>query len=599
MLIFGLVNFILILTYYQIHPYFNLYYHEISWLTHLFGFAQSVALIFPISIISLCKYKKIKMLLSLTYLGLLFPIFFINTVSLRFTRLNISTDMWRLVSEYQSIRDLNVNISMILLVFGMTGIFSVLEFFVFKFTYSQKQLNPIIKPLVNIVLFFCLIAFVIYKPTGNFLLFATHSSKSIMLFLPRVFQPELMKNPVVIKEGYSKNVLSNNQTLQCLALSQRIKQKHEENLRFIDRLPSATASGPNILFIGIESLRAKEFTAQYLPKTFNQLTRGSLWDNNYSTGNRTPVGLYGLLTGETGLKWFVSFMYGLKPLRSVILDKIGYVSRFFMSSSLDYLSMSDYMIGPTDHVYEPAWGKPYERDIRTVDLYLNNLESDKDSKPRFDFVWFDATHYPFDYEGSETLDYELPDILQRDEALIEKYKERHERSLAFVDQQISRILDQLKSTNTLEKTIIVISGDHGTNLFENGILGHSTSFNDPQTKVPVLWHVPTNLPRMKVAGISSHADIIPTILGIISAPRELISLFQGHDLNQTNDSAVFISQVFESSTLCMTLHMAKTSTESAEFFLKFSERFEIEATNGEVFDPSWKARIETKINELF
>ena len=95
---------------------------------------------------------------------------------------------------------------------------------------------------------------------------------------------------------------------------------------------------------------------------------------------------------------------------------------------------------------------------------------------------------------------------------------RYKNSLFYTDYLIGKILSSLKQNNLLEHTVVIITGDHGEEFYENSYLGHTSSFDDYQTKNLFVAHFPGYGHRL-VERLTSHQDLVPTLmesLGCIS-----------------------------------------------------------------------------------
>ena len=89
------------------------------------------------------------------------------------------------------------------------------------------------------------------------------------------------------------------------------------------------------------------------------------------------------------------------------------------------------------------------------------------------------------------------------------------------DDNVGMILDELKKRGLDENTIVIITADHGDNLYEEGVtLGHGLTFNGGArgNHVPLLFHVP----GAAAASIPEQVrtiDIAPTIADLLGAPK--------------------------------------------------------------------------------
>jgi arylsulfatase A-like enzyme len=89
------------------------------------------------------------------------------------------------------------------------------------------------------------------------------------------------------------------------------------------------------------------------------------------------------------------------------------------------------------------------------------------------------------------------------------------------DDNVGEILDALKANGLDKNTIVLITADHGDNLYEEGVtLGHGLTFNGGMraNHVPLVFHLPGAEPRE----ISAHVrtiDIAPTIADLLGAEK--------------------------------------------------------------------------------
>jgi arylsulfatase A-like enzyme/Tfp pilus assembly protein PilF len=92
----------------------------------------------------------------------------------------------------------------------------------------------------------------------------------------------------------------------------------------------------------------------------------------------------------------------------------------------------------------------------------------------------------------------------------------YDAELAFVDTYVGKIIDDLKSANLLERTLVVIVGDHGEAFGEHQEYGHSIFCYEQNLRVPLVFYNPRvfsgKLKGLRVKNRVNIIDIMPTIL---------------------------------------------------------------------------------------
>ncbi|MGA1869786.1 MAG: tetratricopeptide repeat protein [bacterium] len=114
----------------------------------------------------------------------------------------------------------------------------------------------------------------------------------------------------------------------------------------------------------------------------------------------------------------------------------------------------------------------------------------------------------------------------------EPYKlQPYDGEIAYVDSQIDRLRKELTSLNLNNKTLFVLTADHGEGLDEHGEKTHAVFIYDSTLHVPLIFHLPALLPSgVKISEMVCSIDILPTILDIMEIP--LPSQIQGCSLSR-------------------------------------------------------------------
>ena len=108
------------------------------------------------------------------------------------------------------------------------------------------------------------------------------------------------------------------------------------------------------------------------------------------------------------------------------------------------------------------------------------------------------------YEISKNKRVKLSEEFQKD--LIHGYY----ASTSFIDAQIGKIVDKLKSTGLHENTIILIWGDHGWHLGDHGLWNKHSNF-EQATRSPLVIFDPRVNKQIQIESPTEFVDIFPTL----------------------------------------------------------------------------------------
>lgn len=91
--------------------------------------------------------------------------------------------------------------------------------------------------------------------------------------------------------------------------------------------------------------------------------------------------------------------------------------------------------------------------------------------------------------------------------------------VAYVDEQIGRLLEGLKELALDEDTIIVLTADHGEGLDDHGEPTHSYFVYNSTMRVPLILWAPDRLTGGKrIPSLARTIDILPTVLELLGIP---------------------------------------------------------------------------------
>ncbi len=104
-------------------------------------------------------------------------------------------------------------------------------------------------------------------------------------------------------------------------------------------------------------------------------------------------------------------------------------------------------------------------------------------------------------------------------------KALYDAEIHWVDREIGRFLDELEAMGLSDRTVVLVTSDHGEEFLENGRLAHGPWLSVELLQIPLLLRVPGAPPRRVGNTGVAHIDVAPTLLELagVSIPPE----FQG------------------------------------------------------------------------
>jgi hypothetical protein len=110
-----------------------------------------------------------------------------------------------------------------------------------------------------------------------------------------------------------------------------------------------------------------------------------------------------------------------------------------------------------------------------------------------------------------------------------------------IDACFGRFVDALKARGLYERSLIVLTSDHGEMLGEDGRFGHSTHLFPQVVRVPLVVHLPAALARRAVVDVDTLAlstDITPTIYSALGYAPVAANPLMGRSLVEMDAAAI-------------------------------------------------------------
>jgi len=320
---------------------------------------------------------------------------------------------------------------------------------------------------------------------------------------------------------------------------------------------------PNILFIGIDSLRADRLSCY----GYHRLTTphidlfaqgGTLFERTYSPFIPTTSGYGSMLTGMDVISTQMVALRHQGPLRSEVQTLPEILRDQGYHTTCVGFTGNAAARGFDKYIDFPGWGSWNEgRSPKAQNLNAVTIpELKRLAKKRAPFLLF-LRHMdphapylppePFErmfYHGNEcdpenhTMDPVMsfkpfrdffaswmpPGITDKDYVIAQ-----YDGAVAYMDACLQTIFTALEDLDLVDNTIVVLNSDHGETLYDHDCFFDHHGMYDQTLHVPLILRYPGRIPAGKrVAGYNSHKDLLPTLMEL--AGIESVIAFDGRSL---------------------------------------------------------------------
>ena len=108
-------------------------------------------------------------------------------------------------------------------------------------------------------------------------------------------------------------------------------------------------------------------------------------------------------------------------------------------------------------------------------------------------------------------------------------RDAYDSCIAYLDEQLGVLFDELQRRDLLDDTLVVITSDHGEGLGEHDLFDHGESLYSTELDVPLLILLPRK---------SRTARVVPQVVSLRDLPATIVDLvgqgagspFPGHSL---------------------------------------------------------------------
>lgn len=301
----------------------------------------------------------------------------------------------------------------------------------------------------------------------------------------------------------------------------------------------------NVIMLVGESFRWDLLSPDITPNLWRLSQQGTRFEQHYSGGNRTRMGLFSMFYGLYAPYWYSFEQQRVAPALMNFVREHDYQLAIHTSQSFDYPELRHTVFAgvPEASLQELKEGEPWRRDIRNVEDLIGKLDRRDPGRPFYGFMFFESTHAPYSFPEETAL---RPDYLRELDYMkldlrdnIDGIHARYINAAHHIDRQVGRLLEHLTAQNLLDKTVILFTGDHGEEFMEKGRWGHGhgNTFPEEQIRVPLVLRLPGQTPQV-VTYRTSHLQIAPTLLEFLGVTAPSRSYSSADTLWQPVDNLV-------------------------------------------------------------
>lgn len=286
-------------------------------------------------------------------------------------------------------------------------------------------------------------------------------------------------------------------------------------------------TAPNVVLISMDTLRAHSVGAygaerQTTPALDALAADGVLFEDAYSTAAFTLPGHMSMFTGL----WLRSHA-SLTPLMPLapehptlpeILRAAGYATGAFTSAPAWIMSWLGFRRGMDvfDEIDPPIADPPPPAE--PCEAFTRGLDWMRARRDRPFFVFLHSYQVHFPYTAPPPYD-RLYEPVPPGPVEGEYRRYRYEQEVRYADDQLRAFLEGLAALGVADRTLVIVTSDHGEGFGEHGLNDHTSDLYDEIARVPLVLRLPGALPRgHRVAEPVSVADLLPTVLDLLGLP---------------------------------------------------------------------------------
>jgi Sulfatase len=294
------------------------------------------------------------------------------------------------------------------------------------------------------------------------------------------------------------------------------------------------ANLPNVIIIIFESFRHFAIGPELMRELDQWSKQGLRLDRHYCGSNCSHLGLFSLFYGRSPLGYYQTLDRNIPPQLLESLRRSGYWITFLTSGETKGFRSLDRFLNETycDEIavvgnYDPENIEEQANTDRGKLARMRSIVSTPRGRPQCVFFYLLSSHWPYSFPPEFQRFKDVAGFWQflSPWEQIQGHLNRYANSLSFLDREVMQVLGSID----MKQNIVVITGDHGESMGEDGIFRHSTRMSEIQMRTPCVM-VGAGIAPRGVPTATVHSDILPTLLHALAHRNVPIENCQGRDL---------------------------------------------------------------------
>jgi len=316
----------------------------------------------------------------------------------------------------------------------------------------------------------------------------------------------------------------------------------------------SAATPPNVVLIVVDTLRADHLSHYgYSRPTSEPLdrfrNRSTLFERAYSTAPWTGPSTMSIMTGLTTIRHRVNDRGdALAPEAVTLAERLSGAGYATHAISFNHIVSHETGLDQGFDEFDDFLGGILTYpDISVMARRVDRWVASKPRAPFFLYLQPMNVHGPYrvpksrrstllGHEPSRAFEYwgkALMTPLMQDgrvelreqvtPEMVSSAIDQYDVAVRYSMEEIARMLDGLERAGLMDDTVVILTADHGEELFDHGGFSHGFSLHREVLHVPLYVHLPGQTEGKTVDRVVSSLDIVPTILALtgIENPGDL------------------------------------------------------------------------------